>query len=321
MSNPSSSQFKLEPWDNNRLISLCGQLDENIQILEKRLNVTINVRGNHFKISGSNKSTKIAVTIIQDLYLQTQKSKNITPKAIHLMLKELEASTPSKNKPEAKETVSNASSIKLRTKNQTDYYNNIKKHALTFGIGPAGTGKTFIAIACALESLNNNSIRRIILTRPAVEAGEKLGFLPGDLVQKIDPYCRPLYDALYTLDDHERVNKLLESQVIEVAPLAYMRGRTLNDAFIILDEAQNTTKAQMKMFLTRLGFNSTAVITGDITQIDLPNSVESGLKHAVQVLKNTPGISFSHLEKGDVLRHTLVQNIIHAYNKYDNQGT
>lgn len=280
MTNIISSQFKLEPWDNNRLINLCGQLDENIQLLEKRLNVSIIMRGNNFEISGSNKATKLAINILQNLYLQTEHTTNITPQIIHLMLKELE---PHNKKTTSSSHLSPDSIIKLRTKNQKLYYQNIKQHALTFGIGPAGTGKTFIAIACALEALSNNSIRRIILTRPAVEAGEKLGFLPGDLVQKIDPYCRPLYDALYTLWDNERINKLIETQVIEVAPLAYMRGRTLNDAFIILDEGQNTTKAQMKMFLTRLGFNSIAVVTGDITQIDLPSKIDSGLKHAIQI--------------------------------------
>ena len=289
--NIDTREITLEPADNARLLALCGPFDDNIKQLERRLGIEINRRDNHFKLTGRAICVHAAADILRSLYVDTAPMRgqiqDIEPEQIHLAIKEarvLEQSAESV--PEYGKAVNIKTKrgvIKPRTPNQAQYIANILDHDITFGVGPAGTGKTYLAVAAAVDALERQEIRRILLTRPAVEAGEKLGFLPGDLSQKVDPYLRPLYDALFEMLGFEKVEKLIERNVIEVAPLAYMRGRTLNDAFIILDESQNTTIEQMKMFLTRIGFNSKAVITGDITQIDLPRSTKSGLRHAIEV--------------------------------------
>lgn len=312
-------QLTLEPADNQRLANLCGQYDENLRHIERRLGVEIASRGNHFRIVGSSQPVEVASCVIRHLF-QAASSEIVTPEHVHLSLQSanvkalLEEKTP-------KETVGVIRTrkvlIKARGPNQQQYLKNILSHDINFGIGPAGTGKTYLAVACAVAALEEESVKRLILTRPAVEAGERLGFLPGDMAQKVDPYLRPLYDALYEMLGFERVLKLIERNVIEVAPLAFMRGRTLNDSFIILDEAQNTTIEQIKMFLTRIGFGSTAVITGDITQVDLPKDRPSGLKHVLEVLKGVEGISFTYFDADDVVRHPLVQRIVAAYEAYD----
>ncbi len=311
-------QLTLEPADNQRLANLCGQYDENLRHIERRLGVEIASRGNHFRIVGSSQPVEVASCVIRHLF-QAASSEIITPEHVHLSLQSanvkalLEEKTP-------KETAGIIRTrkvlIKARGPNQQQYLKNILSHDINFGIGPAGTGKTYLAVACAVAALEEESVKRLILTRPAVEAGERLGFLPGDMAQKVDPYLRPLYDALYEMLGFERVLKLIERNVIEVAPLAFMRGRTLNDSFIILDEAQNTTIEQIKMFLTRIGFGSTAVITGDITQVDLPKDRPSGLKHVLEVLKGVEGISFTYFDADDVVRHPLVQRIVAAYEAY-----
>lgn len=316
----------LEPVDNQRLISLCGPFDNNLKTLERRLGIEINHRNNHFKVSGPTFLMQAAKKILTDLYVETApirgKVMSLEPEQIHLAIKaarvlELQA----EGVPDYGKTVhikTPRGIIKPRTPNQNRYIANVLSHDISFGIGPAGTGKTYLAVAAAVSALEKQEIRRILLTRPAVEAGEKLGFLPGDLSQKVDPYLRPLYDALYEMLGFEQVEKLIERNVIEVAPLAYMRGRTLNEAFIILDESQNTTAEQMKMFLTRLGFNSRAVITGDITQVDLPRHVNSGLKHAIEVLKEVEEISFNFMQSDDVVRHEVVARVVNAYEKWEN---
>jgi phosphate starvation-inducible PhoH-like protein len=253
--------------------------------------------------------------VIFDLYAETAQT-NLVPEQVHLAIREIGGADDPKHT-EEKEIVikTKRGLVKARGENQQTYLRKVMTHDINFGVGPAGTGKTYLAVACAVEALERDFARRIVLVRPAVEAGERLGFLPGDLTQKVDPYLRPLYDALYEMLGFERVAKLIERNVIEVAPLAYMRGRTLNESFIILDEAQNTTTEQMKMFLTRLGYNSTAVITGDITQVDLPGSQKSGLRHAIEVLKDVEGIGFTFFQAKDVVRHSLVQKVILAYEK------
>ena len=317
--NRSSNDFVLEPADNQRLANLCGQFDEHLRQLERRLGVEINNRGNVFNVIGDEGSIHAAGEILKNLYRATEQEV-LSPAGVHIYLQEsgvetlLEEATP--DRPEVVIRIKRAN-IKGRGANQQRYLHNVLHHDINFGVGPAGTGKTYLAVACAVEALEKGLIRRLILTRPAVEAGERLGFLPGDLAQKIDPYLRPLYDALYEMLGFERVAKLIERNVIEVAPLAYMRGRTLNEAFIILDEAQNTTKEQMKMFLTRIGFGSKAVITGDVTQVDLPRGTQSGLRHAVEVLTGVEGISFSFFKAKDVVRHTLVQRIVSAYDQHE----
>ena len=286
--NIDTREISLEPADNARLLSLCGPFDDNIKQLERRLGIEINRRDNHFKLTGRPICVNAAADILRSLYVDTAPMRgeiqDIEPEQIHLAIKEarvLEQSAESvPDYGKAINIKTKRGVIKPRTPNQAQYIANILDHDITFGVGPAGTGKTYLAVAAAVDALERQDIRRILLTRPAVEAGEKLGFLPGDLSQKVDPYLRPLYDALFEMLGFEKVEKLIERNVIEVAPLAYMRGRTLNDAFIILDESQNTTIEQMKMFLTRIGFNSKAVITGDVTQIDLPRSTKSGLRHA-----------------------------------------
>lgn len=328
----SSCEISLTPVDNRRLMSLCGRFDEHLRQIENRLSVEINNRGSTFQILGEREAVHAAHNLINKLYEQTNNGHELTPAAVHLCVQEsyqeLEKIKQSAVPQLTQEVVSTASDLIIQTKkgqikphskNQRIYIKNILSHDINFGIGPAGTGKTYLAVACAVAALEAEKVRRILLVRPAVEAGERLGFLPGDLSQKIDPYLRPLYDALYEMLGFERVSKLIERNIIELAPLAYMRGRTLNDAFIILDESQNTTREQMKMFLTRLGFGSKAVITGDITQIDLPKGVVSGLKHIINILKETPGITFTHFQSVDVVRHPLVQKIIEAYDSFENQ--
>ena len=322
--NIDTREITLEPADNARLLALCGPFDDNIKQLERRLGIEINRRDNHFKLTGRALCVHAAADILRSLYVDTAPMRgqiqDIEPEQIHLAIKEarvLEQSAESV--PEYGKAVNIKTKrgvIKPRTPNQAQYIANILDHDITFGVGPAGTGKTYLAVAAA-DALERQEIRRILLTRPAVEAGEKLGFLPGDLSQKVDPYLRPLYDALFEMLGFEKVEKLIERNVIEVAPLAYMRGRTLNDAFIILDESQNTTIEQMKMFLTRIGFNSKAVITGDITQIDLPRSTKSGLRHAIEVLAEVDEISFNFFHSEDVVRHPVVARIVNAYEAWE----
>ncbi|MCP5178335.1 MAG: PhoH family protein [Pseudomonadales bacterium] len=328
---PLNTTLSLEPNDSHRLAALCGPYDQNLKHLEKRLNVHIRNRGNRFQISGGERRVRAASALLQQLYLETAENAVIEPDMVHLFLQEAgvdalladiardEAGSESGDRdPTVVRT--GRKLVKARGGNQAAYVEAVRSHDINFGIGPAGTGKTYLAVACAVEALESHRVSRIILVRPAVEAGEKLGFLPGDLAQKIDPYLRPLYDALYEMMGTERVNKSIERNVIEVAPLAYMRGRTLNNAFIILDESQNTTIEQMKMFLTRIGFGSTAVITGDITQIDLPRGQESGLVNVRQVLRDVEGIHFTHFTSRDVVRHPLVQKVVDAYAAWQVRG-
>jgi len=317
-----SHAFQLEP-DNNRLANFCGECDQHLRQIEQRLNVEISNRGNHFEITGYEIAVKAATAVIKQLFIATE-HEQVTPKKIHLAMQDStidQLLTPDLETTETLQVMIKTKQgiIKGRGANQQDYLKKIQSHDINFGIGPAGTGKTYLAVACAVDALQSEKIRRIILVRPAVEAGEKLGFLPGDLAQKVDPYLRPLYDALYEMLGFERVEKLIERKVIEVAPLAFMRGRTLNDSFIILDEAQNTTTEQIKMFLTRIGFGSTAVVTGDITQIDLPHEKMSGLKHVLNVLNEVEGVSFTTFNVRDVVRHPLVQRIVAAYELYEQQ--
>ena len=316
-----TTDISLEPNDARRLSVLCGPLDQNLNYLERRLHVKIRSRGNRFRISGSDQRVRAAGALLQQLYREAEEGQAIGPEQVHLFLQEsgIEALLAGPEGAASEKGVlihTRRKTVKPRGRNQTNYTRAIREHDLTFGIGPAGTGKTYLAVACAVEFLETDRVARILLVRPAVEAGEKLGFLPGDLAQKIDPYLRPLYDALFEIMGVERVNKAIERNVIEVAPLAYMRGRTLNDSFIILDESQNTTIAQMKMFLTRIGFGSTAVVTGDITQIDLPPGRTSGLVNVRKVLRGVPGISFTKFDSRDVVRHPLVQNIVDAYARH-----
>ncbi len=310
----------LEPADNPRLANLCGPLNEHLSQMEKRLGIEINNRGNTFSITGEAKAANAAVELLKELYDSTENN-TISLSDVHLHLQESElAQSAQRIQNKDRATVyTKRSVIKARGENQEKYINAIEQHDLVFGIGPAGTGKTYLAVASAVEALERDNIRKLVLVRPAVEAGERLGFLPGDLAQKIDPYLRPMYDALYEMMGFEKVSKLVDRNVIEIAPLAYMRGRTLNDAFIILDEAQNTTVEQMKMFLTRIGFGSKAIVTGDVTQIDLPNAKESGLKHVIRILEDTEGISFCSFQAKDVVRHPLVKKIIRAYAKNSNE--
>lgn len=317
----STVNITLQPNDNPRLANLCGPFDEHIHQLEDRLSVEIRHRGNSFTVAGVNPDPQIAAKIIKSLYDATS-TEELSKESIHLRLQESEVDSVTNGNQDKSAELSirtRRGVIKPRGANQARYINDILTHDLTFGIGPAGTGKTYLAVACAVEALESELVQRLVLVRPAVEAGERLGFLPGDLAQKIDPYLRPMYDALYEMMGFERVNKLIERTVIEVAPLAYMRGRTLNDAFVILDEAQNTTIDQMKMFLTRIGFGSKAVVTGDITQIDLPNNHASGLRNVMHVLKDVKKIKFNYFTSKDVVRHPLVQHIIDAYDRHSGE--
>ncbi|MDA0272661.1 MAG: PhoH family protein [Proteobacteria bacterium] len=316
MQTPEPHQVTLEPNDSLQLAALCGPLDAHLKQIEQRLGITINNRGNDFQLIGENDVVRAGGELLNRLYREVTGGTKLTSEVVHLFLQE--SGVEALQDPDAEDQNlirTRKKSVKPRGDNQIRYVEEIRSNDINFGIGPAGTGKTYLAVACAVEALEQESIRRILLVRPAVEAGEKLGFLPGDLAQKIDPYLRPLYDALYELLGFEKVEKLIERNVIEVAPLAFMRGRTLNDSFIILDESQNTTAEQMKMFLTRIGFGSTVVITGDITQIDLPVKTLSGLKHALIVLDEVKGISFTHFGVKDVVRHPLVQRIVEAYGK------
>ena len=311
-SAPSSArEFDLEPSDNARLANLCGPLDENLRLLESRLDVQIRRRGDNFRVTGVHAES--AEDTLRELFDLT-KSEDVTPERVHLALTERESGVlpPDANPSEQGVRVPRGG-IRARGNHQRDYLGYIRAKDLTFGIGPAGTGKTYLAVACAVEALTADKVRRIILVRPAVEAGERLGFLPGDLTQKVDPYLRPMYDALYEMMGFDRVSRFIERNVIEVAPLAFMRGRSLNDSFIILDEAQNTTVEQMKMFLTRIGFGSKAVVTGDVTQTDLPHGKQSGLSHVVNVLRGVEGVAFTFFDAHDVVRHPLVQRIVKAY--------
>ncbi|MCL1123824.1 PhoH family protein [Shewanella surugensis] len=312
----------LEPAETRRLASLCGPFDDNIKQLERRIGVEINYRDNHFQIVGSPKNCLTANNLLKELYIETQTVKGSTPDLepdrVHIAIQEavaLEFNPPGDDKSLYIKTKRGV--IKPRNSSQSDYVSHISQYDITFGIGPAGTGKTYLAVATAVDALERQEVRRILLTRPAVEAGEKLGFLPGDLSQKVDPYLRPLYDALFEMLGFEKVERLIERNVIEVAPLAYMRGRTLNDAFIILDESQNTSVEQMKMFLTRIGFNSKAVITGDITQVDLPKHQKSGLRHAIEVLSQVEEISFNFFQAKDIVRHPVVARIVEAYEEHE----
>ena len=319
----AQAEFYLEPDNIKRLSNLCGHLDCNIKQIAKHFSIRIFNRGNHFKIAGDASGVDHSTKIIQKLYRETHNKTEIKNDLIHLMLQEADLEI-AQLKDAAKD--SNFKPIVLRTPkliikprgpNQQKYVHTINTHDINFGIGPAGTGKTYLAVACAVEALMRDDVQKILLVRPAVEAGEKLGFLPGDLSQKIDPYLRPLYDALHDMLGYEQVIKLQERNVIEIAPLAYMRGRTLSNAYVILDESQNTTPEQMKMFLTRIGFGSKAVVTGDITQVDLPRGTRSGLGHIMNILQNVEGIGFTHFANKDVVRHPLVQRIVDAYDKHD----
>ena len=319
----------LEPHDSRRLAALCGPLDQTIRQLEQRLGVRIQGRGGVFRLSGPAPRVRAAAAVLDRLYAETEQRQVLAPETLHLLLQEsgieelVAAQGANGVEPDERGTVQRAPEevvlkvrrkvIKPRGRNQRRYVRMIRANDLNFGVGPAGTGKTYLAVACAVEALEKQQVGRILLVRPAVEAGEKLGFLPGDLAQKIDPFLRPLYDALYDMLGVERVHKLIERNTIEVAPLAFMRGRTLNGAFIILDEGQNTTVEQMKMFLTRIGFGATAVVTGDITQIDLPKGDRSGLVHALQVLKDVEGIGVTRFGSKDVIRHPIVKRIVDAY--------
>ena len=303
------TNLELKPSNANTMIRFVGELNENLKFVEKTFNVRIFQNNNNLKIKGSEENVRLSAEALKRLYEAAGKGIEITKETLYLCIqdsderainKEIKIKTPKK-------------SIVPRGKNQRSYIENIRHLDINFGIGPAGTGKTYLAVALAVDSLLNETVDRIILVRPAVEAGEKLGFLPGDLSQKVDPYLRPLYDALYEMLGIEKTEKLLIKGVVEIAPLAYMRGRTLNNSFIIVDESQNTTKEQMKMVLTRMGFGSQLVINGDITQIDLPKQIKSGLSHAIEVLKETDGVGFSYFSSQDVVRHPLVKKIIDAY--------
>jgi len=323
--NKITRRLVLEPENTHRLANLCGHLNEHLQQIEKSLALKIQHRGNVFQLSGSRKAVDNGSRVLNRLYQATATDAGVSPDAVHLALREVDdaASAASGSQYDVDKPLILKTpnvSIKPRGAHQRDYVESILRHDINFGIGPAGTGKTYLAVACAVEALVQDRVQRLLLVRPAVEAGEKLGFLPGDLSQKVDPYLRPLYDALYEMLGVERVGRLIEKNVIEIAPLAYMRGRTLNNSFIILDESQNTTTSQMKMFLTRLGFGSTAVITGDVTQIDLPKGTRSGLVHVTQVLKEVEGIGFTWFDSRDVVRHTLVQRIVEAYDRHDAQN-
>lgn len=320
--NTAPHQLVLEPNDSSQLATLCGPFDAHLRQIEKRLGITIKNRGNDFQLIGENQVVVAAGELLSHLYREVNAGSHLTSDDVHLFLQESGVDAMMHHEPDGSDDLIliRKKSVKPRGKNQIGYVRAIRNHDINFGIGPAGTGKTYLAVACAVEALEQERIRRILLVRPAVEAGEKLGFLPGDLSQKIDPYLRPLYDALYEMLGFERVEKLIEKSVIEVAPLAYMRGRTLNDSFIILDESQNTTIEQMKMFLTRIGFGSTVVVTGDITQVDLPTRTRSGLRHVLEVLGSVNGISFTHFNPKDVVRHPLVQRIVEAYERHESAG-
>jgi len=319
-----SKEIALLPDDSQRLSNFCGQFDAHLRQIEARMQVEIANRGNQFKITGTTHSVDAACMVMHTLFENTA-NEQLTAETIHLAMQDasVEQLLDQPVAPAQQQVCikTKFGLIRGRGANQQEYLNKIMTHDINFGVGPAGTGKTYLAVACAIEALQTERVRKLILVRPAVEAGEKLGFLPGDMAQKVDPYLRPLYDALYEMLGFERVEKMIGRGIIEVAPLAFMRGRTLNDAFIILDEAQNTTVEQIKMFLTRVGFGSTAVVTGDVTQIDLPSEKMSGLRHVLEVLKDIDGISFTFFNTRDVVRHPLVQRIVSAYEAYEKNKT
>jgi len=312
-----TEELALEPVDNARLANFVGPMDENLHHVESRLGVDIRRRGNRLEVKGMADPVVAATRVLRQLF-QLSASEALTPDRVHLCLQEFGTADaqPQTREPNDDTIIhTQRGGIRGRGHNQRQYLANIRSSDLTFGIGPAGTGKTYLAVACAVDALQSDRVRRIVLVRPAVEAGERLGFLPGDMTQKVDPYLRPMYDALYEMLGFDRVAKYIERAVIEVAPLAFMRGRSLNDSFVILDEAQNTSVEQMKMFLTRIGFGSKAVVTGDITQTDLPRQQLSGLKHVINVLQDVEGVSFTFFTAKDVVRHPLVQRIVQAYER------
>jgi phosphate starvation-inducible PhoH-like protein len=325
-STQTSREIVFEPADNDRLANLCGQFDEHLRQIERRLDVEIASRGNRFRVTGPPAATDAGTDVLESLF-KLAETEALDPERVHIHLQEsvmnqARAATDGKSGNTEGEEVQIKTRRKLirpRGENQSLYLKSIREHDLAFGIGPAGTGKTYLAVAAAVEAMDQEQVRRIVLVRPAVEAGERLGFLPGDMSQKVDPYLRPMYDALYDMIGAETVTRLLERNVIEVAPLAFMRGRSLKESFVILDEAQNTSVEQMKMFLTRIGFGSRAVVTGDITQIDLPAGKISGLSHATGVLQDVEGIAFTFFQPRDVVRHTLVQRIVEAYEASESQ--
>jgi phosphate starvation-inducible PhoH-like protein len=312
-------EFSLKPADNQRLASLCGLQDEHIRQIEEFLGVEIANRGHEFRINGQSQNAMSAEKVLKNLYASTDETDIITPSSVHLALKGSDVDDEAMKKDDIL-IKTPKQLVKANNRHQQQYLHNILTSDITFGVGPAGTGKTFLAVACAVEALQTHQVQRILLVRPAVEAGEHLGFLPGDLGQKVDPYLRPLYDALHEMLGFDKVGRLMEKNIIELAPLAYMRGRTLNESFIILDEAQNTTYEQMKMFLTRIGFGTKAVITGDITQIDLPHKHKSGLRQAIDILQDVDEIQFCHFTAQDVVRHPLVQRMIEAYDAFEKQA-
>jgi len=307
------AEVAFTPVDNQRLANLCGVLDENLRQIETAFDVVIARRGERFALSGPPAQTELAAQALQNFYSKAKRSLSVED--VQLGLIEVARAQPAMDK-DAPQLKTRRPDLHGRTPRQVGYLKQIQAHDITFAIGPAGTGKTYLAVACAVDALERDNVARIVLVRPAVEAGERLGFLPGDMAQKVDPYLRPLYDALYDLMGYDKVAKLLERSAIEVAPLAFMRGRTLSQAFVILDEAQNTTPEQMKMFLTRIGFGSKAVVTGDVTQIDLPRGHKSGLIEASVILKRVRGIAFTYFQSSDVVRHPLVQRIVNAYERH-----
>jgi phosphate starvation-inducible PhoH-like protein len=317
MSNDQTLQFALEPVDNQRLANLCGAFDENLRQIETALEVSISRRGEHFSVQGEACQVGLARQVLQDFYREAGHDISLEQLQLGLIEVMKTASQPDAQAAFIPLLMTRRSEVRGRTPRQNDYLQAIQQHDITFGVGPAGTGKTFLAVACAVDALQRETVKRLVLVRPAVEAGERLGFLPGDMAQKVDPYLRPLYDALYDLMGADKVVKAFGQGVIEIAPLAYMRGRTINHSFIILDEAQNTTPEQMKMFLTRIGFGSKAVITGDVTQIDLARGQRSGLVEARTVLKDVRGIAFNEFLAEDVVRHPLVQKIVTAYERHE----
>ncbi len=319
-----TQEVLLEPVDNRILANLCGQFDEHLRQIERRLGVQISNRGNRFRVIGPGSASRAGARVLRELY-QIAGSERLDPQRVHMCLQESSLNEPEaqvdrgeggKNR-EVDVVHTRRLTIRPRGPHQRAYISGIRECDLNFGIGPAGTGKTYLAVASAVEALEQERVRRIVLVRPAVEAGERLGFLPGDMSQKVDPYLRPMYDALYEMLGFDRVAKLVDRNVIEIAPLAFMRGRTLNESFIICDEAQNTSVEQMKMFLTRMGFGSRAVVTGDVTQIDLPRHQTSGLRHVMRVLDGVPGVRFTFFDSRDVVRHTLVQRIVEAYDGHE----
>ena len=312
-----SQQLNFSNLTPDRLILLCGEFNKNLKQIEKALRIKVLQNGTEFELKGKKEDVGIGVSALFSLKEKLETNSIITPDVVHLSLHSAKFEDKENEESNSSKIKTPRTLVSPRGKNQIAYLDNIKNSDLTFGIGPSGTGKTFLAVACAVDDLIKEKIRKIVLVRPAVEAGEKLVFLPGDLSSKIDPYLRPLYDALHDMLGAERVTRLVERDVIEIAPLAYMRGRTLREAFIIMDEGQNTTIEQMKMFLTRLGFGSKAVVNGDLSQIDLPKNITSGLKHSIEVLKNVDSIKFTKFGAKDVVRHSLVQEIVQAYDNFE----